>query len=160
MNGQRPNIVIICTDEQRGDHLGCMPARATMLTGLTNRASGVRTQGISLADDVPTLPGEALTPVVTGDASPRRKNALIEYDDETHEAFECVQYRSLVTNDWKLVFYAPTNETMLFDRKNDPDELNNLASDPAHQPVVATMFKQLTQELSRTDRRLPRFLGS
>lgn len=109
---------------------------------------------------VPTLPGEVLTPVVRSDALPQRENALIEYDDETREAFDIVQYRSLVTNDWKLVFYAPTNETMLFDRRNDPNELKNLADDPTHQQVMVELFKQLTHELARTERRLPRFMGS
>jgi len=107
----------------------------------------------------PTLPGEALTPVVTSDARPQRKNALIEYDHETYTAFDNLQYRSLVTNDWKLVFYIPTDETMLFDRKNDPDELVNLAGKTEYQPIVLELFRQLAHELSRTEARLPRFLG-
>jgi len=107
----------------------------------------------------PSLPGEVLTPVLTGDGRPVRRNALIEYDAENYAAFEVLQYRSLVTNDFKLVYYAPTNETMLFDRRNDPDETTNLAEDPDHQGVVLEMFKQLTREIARTEARLPRFIG-
>lgn len=107
----------------------------------------------------PALPGEILTPVITGDARPVRRNALIEYDHEGYDAFEELQYRSLVTNDYKLVFYAPSNETMLFDRKADPDETTNLANDPEYQGTVLDLFKQLVSEISRTESRLPRWIG-
>ncbi len=107
----------------------------------------------------PSLPGEVLTPVLTGGAHPMRKNALIEYDCENYAAFEELQYRSLVTNDYKLVYYVPTDETMLFDRKNDPDETTNLADNPEYQGVVLAMFRQLVAEITRTENRLPRFIG-
>jgi len=107
----------------------------------------------------PSLPGEILTPVLTGDASPVRKNALIEYDAENYKAFEELQYRSLVTNDYRLVFYVPTNETMLFDRDNDPYETTNLASDPEYRGIVLDLLKQLVNEITRTESRLPRYIG-
>jgi arylsulfatase A-like enzyme len=107
----------------------------------------------------PSLPGEILTPVLTGDARPARRNALVEYDAENYAAFEELQYRSLVTNDYKLVFYVPTSETMLFDRRNDPQETVNLANDPEYQGIVLEMFKQLTYEIARTESRLPRYIG-
>ena len=105
------------------------------------------------------MPGEILTPVLTGDASPVRKNALIEYDAENYKAFEELQYRSLVTNDYRLVFYVPTNETMLFDRNNDPYETTNLASDPEYRGIVLDLLKQLVNEITRTESRLPRYIG-
>jgi arylsulfatase A-like enzyme len=89
----RPNILVIMTDQHRGDALSCawpawrggpspvrtphldrlaaggvrfdrayvanplcMPARATLLTGLPPRAHGVRTNGIDLDHRLPTLP--------------------------------------------------------------------------------------------------------
>ncbi|MDT8390723.1 MAG: sulfatase-like hydrolase/transferase, partial [Lentisphaeria bacterium] len=85
---KHPNILIFCTDEQRGDHLSCMghpdvktpnidrlaaegtlfkncysscpicmPARATMFTGQTNRVNGMPDNGFNLRKDLPTLPG-------------------------------------------------------------------------------------------------------
>lgn len=101
------------------------------------------------------LPGEVLTPVLVGDADPVRKNALVETDRRTTN-LGVVQLRMLVTNDYKLVFYAPTREVMLFDRKRDPQELKNLAGDPAFQPVVNAMLKDLLHELSRTEMPQPR----
>ena len=96
-----------------------------------------------------TMPGEILTPVVCSEASPKRKNALVEIDRQ-NTPIGVVKMRTLVTNDWKLVCYEPTDEIMLFDRNNDPDELTNLAGRPDHQPVVKQMRDQLAQELART----------
>lgn len=113
--------------------------------------------GVPLAT---TLPGEVLTPVVCGDEQPSRKNALIELDVDNTKVYDLLQYRSLVTNDYKLVYYAPTKETMLFDRRHDPDELRNLANDPACQGIVLDLFRQMVHELARTEARLPRFIGA
>ena len=83
---------------------------------------------VSMLDLVPTvldlagqpcdLPGEVLTPVLMGTASPNRKNALVELDRLNTPA-GVVKMRTLVTNDYKLVCYPTHDETMLFDRKND-----------------------------------------
>ncbi|MBI3985454.1 MAG: sulfatase-like hydrolase/transferase [Lentisphaerae bacterium] len=82
-----PNVLIICADEMRADHMACagnpvvrtphldrlarrgtlfqqahvnnpicMPARATMFTGLLPRDHGVRINGQSLRRDIPVLP--------------------------------------------------------------------------------------------------------
>jgi len=93
-SGQRPNFLVIITDQQRGDALGCawrpwrsgrnvlqtpnldrvaaegvrltrayvnnplcMPSRSTLLTGQTPRGHGVRTNGINLDWDTPTITG-------------------------------------------------------------------------------------------------------
>ena len=84
---QRPNVLILCVDEMRGDHLGgpendivqtpnlerlarrgarfsrsycnnpiCMPARASMFTGLLPRDHGLRINGQALNPALPTLP--------------------------------------------------------------------------------------------------------
>jgi len=84
----RPNIVILCTDQQRADSLGCYgntlartphvdrlarrglrfdnhltpnqiccPSRGTMITGLYPRHHGMTTNGRTIHDSLPTLPG-------------------------------------------------------------------------------------------------------
>ena len=104
----------------------------------------------------PPLPGEVLTPVLMDGQRPQRRCALVECDMDTQPAFDLLQMRALVTNDYKLVYYVPTGEIMLFDRNNDPDEMVNLAGDPGHQPVVTELLKRLLHELSRTEPRRPR----
>jgi arylsulfatase A-like enzyme len=104
----------------------------------------------------PALPGEVLTPVLLEGSRPTRRNALVEYDTDTPAGFDLLQMRALVTNEYKLVFYMPTQEVMLFDRINDPDECSNVAADPAFRPVVLDLFKRILHELSRTEARRPR----
>lgn len=117
---------------------------------------------VSMLDMVPTamdlvgvehacdLPGEILTPVLMGVASPLRKNALVEID-RLGTTIGTVQMRTLVRNDFKLIHYPLQEETMLFDRKNDPHELTNLVDDPEYQAVITEMFEQLTSEIRRTE---------
>ncbi len=84
----RPNVLILCTDQQRADSLGacgnaqartphldalaarglrfddhltpnqiCCPSRGTMITGLYPRHHGMTTNGRTLLDGLPSLPG-------------------------------------------------------------------------------------------------------
>ena len=84
----RPNLLILCTDQQRADSLGacgnaqartphldalaarglrfdnhltpnqiCCPSRGTMITGLYPRHHGMTTNGRTLLDGLPSLPG-------------------------------------------------------------------------------------------------------
>lgn len=45
---------------------------------------------------------------------------------------------------------------MLFDRQDDPYEMNNLADDPDYQNVVGEMLNEMVQQINRTEPRLPR----
>lgn len=101
------------------------------------------------------LPGEVLTPVLVAGERPERGCALVEYDADTYEAFDVVQMRMLVTDEYKLVYYAPTGETMLFDRKADPEEMANLAGEAGYQPVVTKLLQRLLYEICRTEPRRP-----
>ncbi len=104
----------------------------------------------------PSLPGEVLTPVLVAGARPRRRNALVECDTDTTTAFDLLQMRWLVTNEYKLVYYAPTDEVLLFDRRQDPYESRNVADDPSYATVLLDLFKKLLHEIARTEARLPR----
>ncbi|MCF6176572.1 MAG: sulfatase-like hydrolase/transferase [Victivallaceae bacterium] len=102
------------------------------------------------------LPGESLKSAILGEAEPKRKNALIEFDDDLNKAFDLTQMRMIVTNEYKLCFYSPAKEGVLFDRKNDPEEENNLFYEPEYKEIVNKLFVELMHEVSRTDSRLPR----
>jgi arylsulfatase A-like enzyme len=108
--------------------------------------------GVSYPQDAPcpvSLPGEVLTPVVRGTADPVRKTALIEVD-RLNTPVGILQMRTLVVSDYKLVSYPLHGEVMLFDRRNDPLELTNLAGREESQAVLNDMLKQLKLELDRT----------
>lgn len=109
-----------------------------------------------------SLPGESLKKVLIEGGCPERKNALVEFDDErVRGGIDLLQMRMLVTNDYKLVYYSPTNEVMLFDRKNDPSETRNLAAVGKYAGTVQELLKTLLKEISRTEKRHPRrFAGA
>lgn len=55
------------------------------------------------------------------------------------------QMRSVRDGRWKLIRYTHINHTQLFDLKNDPHEMHDLADNPAHRDRVARMLTQLAQ---------------
>lgn len=102
------------------------------------------------------LPGESLKPVLLDKASPQRATALIEFDQNALEEFENLQVRTFVTSDFKVCLYSPTGELLLFDRKNDPYEMKNLAAEPDYKDVLVEMLAGMVMEIARTEPRLPR----
>jgi len=108
---------------------------------------------------LPPLPGESLRGVLEQGEVPKRNCALIEYDHERQSAFEQLQIRMLVTPEYKLTLYIPTGELLLFDRRSDPWELENLANSPAHEKTLQSMLQRMIMEISRTEARLPRNTG-
>jgi arylsulfatase A-like enzyme len=87
--------------------------------------------GIPLTD---TLDGTSLRPIWSG----RRKSVR----DSIFLAYEDIQ-RALVKDRWKLIRYPKINHTQLFDLKNDPQEITNLAEIPKHAKRIARMTKDL-----------------
>jgi arylsulfatase A-like enzyme len=45
--------------------------------------------------------------------------------------------------DFKLIVYPEQNIRLLFDLKNDPDEINNLADKPEYAAKVQELFSEL-----------------
>jgi arylsulfatase A-like enzyme len=52
-------------------------------------------------------------------------------------------YRGVRDERWTYVYYLPTGEEELYDRRNDPSQLDNLALDPAYADVMTEMRSQL-----------------
>lgn len=68
------------------------------------------------------LDGLSLKPVISGQRPGVRETLFLSYRD--------VQ-RAVRDNRWKLIRYPHIDRTQLFDLRNDPDEMRNLADDPA-----------------------------
>jgi arylsulfatase A-like enzyme len=58
--------------------------------------------------------------------------------------------RMLREERWKWIEYPKAGRTQLFDLQNDPDELSNLADDPAHTDRIGGMREKLADFLART----------
>lgn len=106
---------------------------------------------VGLDADCRTLPGESLAAVALSGARPQRQNALVELSTGGADG-KWVQMRKLVTDDYRLVVYFPTQEVLLFDVRNDPDELENIADRLESRAVVADLMAQMLNEISRTER--------
>lgn len=88
--------------------------------------------------DVPDgVDGKDLTPLFAGkEAKPIRGAQLLAYQKGQ---------RAVVTPRWKLIRYPLVNYTQLFDLKEDPSELTNLADEPQHAERVEKMMQQLAR---------------
>jgi len=90
--------------------------------------------------------GRSLRPIWEGTASKVRDNVFL--------SFSKVQ-RSVRDDRWKLIRYPKINHTQLFDLKNDPHELRNLASDPAQARRVRHMMRLLAESQRKVGDDLP-----
>lgn len=84
--------------------------------------------------------GKSVAPILSGQQAKVR--------DLLYTAYRNVQ-RSVRDDRWKLMRYPLVDKTQLFDLKNDPRELNNLAEKPEHAAKVAEMTALLQQEMKR-----------
>ncbi len=62
-------------------------------------------------------------------------------------AYKSVQ-RALATRDWKLILYPKVNRTQLFNLRDDPYEVHDLAATPDQAARVVEMTAQLKKELA------------
>jgi arylsulfatase A-like enzyme len=81
------------------------------------------------------LDAVSFAPVLQGKTEKAREDLFLAYRD--------VQ-RALRDERWKLIRYPQVDMTQLFDLKNDPDELKNLAGEADQKERVAMMLAQMT----------------
>jgi photosystem II stability/assembly factor-like uncharacterized protein len=85
--------------------------------------------------------GRSFVPVCKSEtAQPQRDRLFAVYTDT----------QRMVRNDrWKLMWYPKLNKFQLFDLQNDPDELQNLAEQPAQSEILKGMKQLMRQEQRR-----------
>lgn len=83
------------------------------------------------------IDGRDLTPVIQGRATTVRDTLFLAYRD--------VQ-RAVRQGDWKLIRYPQVDVTQLFNLADDPHELKDLFSDPAHAERVQSMLALLAEQ--------------
>jgi arylsulfatase A-like enzyme len=82
----------------------------------------------------PGLDGQSLEPIMDGRSESTRDTLFLAYRD-------C--QRAVRDHRWKLIRYPLINKTQLFDLQTDPDELRDLAADPAHEPRIRDLTTAL-----------------
>ena len=92
--------------------------------------------GIDLTEVLPWTDGESLVPLANGTA--RTTPVRMEYAAEASYA----PVVGLRQDQWKYI-HCELDPPQLFDLENDPHELTNLATDPAHAEVAAKFEEQL-----------------
>lgn len=99
--------------------------------------------GVHIPDD---MQGESLMPLLEGTPEKWTRDAVY-YHYYEYPGFHAVKrHYGIMTKDYKLIhFYYDIDEWELYDRKNDPNEMNNVYDDPAYKDVV----NELTQKLYR-----------
>lgn len=83
--------------------------------------------------------GKSIAPILHGKETKVRNVLYTGYRD-------C--QRSVRDDRWKLIRYPLVDQTQLFDLKNDPHELNNLADKPAHAAKLAELTTLLQKEMA------------
>lgn len=92
------------------------------------------------------MQGESLMPLLVGDTTAWTRDAVY-YHYYEYPGFHMVKrHYGIVTTEYKLVhFYYDVDEWELYDRKQDPLELNNVYSNPAYAEVVVTLKERLKE---------------
>lgn len=84
--------------------------------------------------NVPEREGKSLVPILTGKSKGVRESLFTAYRHTV---------RAVRTQDWKIIRYPERDYTQLFNLKNDPQELNNLAENPKYAQIKADMIDLL-----------------
>ena len=64
--------------------------------------------------------------------------------DAIYGGYLAVQ-RMVTEGDFKLLLFPKIAKVQLFNLKDDPQEINNLADDPQYQPVIKRLFARLLE---------------
>ena len=86
------------------------------------------------------MQGESLLPLMTGNTEKWNRSEVYYHYYEYPAIHMVKRHYGIVSRDFKLVhFYYDIDEWELYDRKNDPLELNNVYNDPKYADIVGKM---------------------
>ncbi|WP_432221045.1 sulfatase family protein [Flavobacterium sp. TMP13] len=92
------------------------------------------------------MQGESLIPLLTGKKETWNRDAIYYHYYEYPAEHAVKRHYGIATKEFKLIhFYYDVNEWELYDRKKDPQEINNVINDPAYAKVVREMKQKLKE---------------
>ena len=92
------------------------------------------------------MQGESLVPLLKGSADQWDREAVYYHYYEYPSVHMAKRHYGIVNKEYKLVhFYYDIDEWELYDRKNDPNEMNNVYNDPNYKDVVIKLRKELKE---------------
>jgi arylsulfatase A-like enzyme len=90
------------------------------------------------------MQGESLVPLLKGNDTAWTRDAVYYHYYEYPAVHMVKRHYGAVTKAYKLVhFYDDVDEWELYDRKKDPQEMNNVYADPAYADIVKNMTAKL-----------------
>ncbi len=175
--GQMNNTIVVYTSDH-GDMMGAhgLMAKQVMYeesihvpllirVPFRSNPAGRVAQPVSHIDLVPTvlellgkksadLPGQSLIPVMEGKTRPDHWVHL-EWTADRSDSGKGPNGRTVISPDgYKLVLYD-TDQSMLFDHRQDPRELNNVFNQSRYAAVQARLRKQIERWQKQTDDSMP-----
>lgn len=92
------------------------------------------------------MQGESLMPLLSSNEEEWTRDAVYYHYYEHPSEHNVMRHYGVVTVDYKLAhFYYDIDEWELYDRKKDPQEMNNVYNDPAYADVVKMLHKKLEE---------------
>lgn len=99
--------------------------------------------GLEKASD---MQGESLIPLFKSDENAWDRDAVYYHYYEYPSIHMVKRHYGIISRDYKLVhFYFDVDEWELYDRKKDPQEMQNVYNNPAYADVVVDMKKRLAE---------------
>jgi N-acetylglucosamine-6-sulfatase len=98
--------------------------------------------------------GRSLLPVLAGETPDDWRDAIFAeyYSDTVFPRVHQLGYKAVRTDRWKYIHYIDQDGMdELYDLKNDPYEMKNLANDPASAAQLAAMQERLRQMLAQSE---------
>ncbi|GAB1855459.1 hypothetical protein MHTCC0001_02930 [Flavobacteriaceae bacterium MHTCC 0001] len=92
------------------------------------------------------MQGESLMPLLVGNNEKWKRDAVYYHYYEYPSVHMVKRHYGIVTKDYKLAhFYYDVDEWELYDRKKDPQEMNNVYNDSAYAETVKELKTKLSQ---------------
>lgn len=90
------------------------------------------------------MQGESLLPLLKGEKGNWTRDAVYYHYYEYPSIHMVKRHYGIVTKEYKLAhFYYDVDEWELYDRVNDPNEMNNVYNDPNYQEIVSSLTEKL-----------------